>query len=141
MNDLSIGQLAKSARVSVDTIRFYEKTGLLRPAARRPSGFRQYSELDLRKLKFIRRGRLIGFSLEEIRQLLALDEDTDAEAASAVIRRTFTAIDRKIEHLNRWRCSLIELAAHGAVGAAPMRCVHGHSEDEFIESASAPSKH
>ena len=106
MQALSIGRLAKLANVSIDTIRFYEKAGLLSPHVRRPSGFRQYSQQDLKQLRFIRRGRLLGFSLEEIGELLALD--TKQSSAASVIQQKLRVIDRKIEELRRWRDGLSE---------------------------------
>lgn len=104
MHGLSIGQLAKLANVSIDTIRFYEKAGLLVPHVRRPSGFREYSKLDLKRLRFIRCGRLLGFSLEEIGELLALD-GVQAPAVT-LVRQKLRVIDRKIEGLKRWRSCL-----------------------------------
>ena len=111
MQGLSIGQLAKLANVSIDTIRFYEKAGLLAPHGRRPSGFRQYSELDLKQLRFIRRGRSLGFSLEEIGELLALER---AEGpGSAVLTENLGIVDRKIEELQRWRSGLLQFMRDG----------------------------
>lgn len=105
MHGLSIGRLAKLANVSIDTIRFYEKAGLLAPHVRRPSGFREYSLIGLKQLTFIRRGRLLGFSLEEIGELLTLKGGQ--APASDVIRRQLGMIDRKIEELTRWRRDLL----------------------------------
>lgn len=133
MHGLSIGQLAKTANVSIDTIRFYEKTGLLRPCARRPSGFREYSELDLRQLKFIRRGRLLGFSLEEIGQLLALDGG-ETSAASALIQQQLRVIDRKIEELQHWRGSLLEFIEPRVVSGAQRHSILDGFTDKAAES-------
>jgi len=107
MPGLAIGKLAKLANVSIDTIRFYEKAGLLSPNVRRPSGFRQYSEIDLRQLRFIRRGRQLGFSLEEIRALLALEPTTAGD--SSVIAQQMRVVDRRIEDLTKWRRGLLQL--------------------------------
>ena len=101
MHTLSIGRLAKLANVSIDTIRFYEKAGLLAPCVRRPSGFREYSQVDLKQLRFIRCGRLLGFSLEEIGELLALDGSQ--APAMRLIRQHVRVIDGKIEALKCWR--------------------------------------
>ena len=106
MQALSIGRLAKLANVSIDTIRFYEKAGLLAPHVRRPSGFREYSQLDLKQLRFIRRGRLLGFSLEEIGELLALESGQGS--ATSVVQQKLRVIDRKIDELKRWRTCLVE---------------------------------
>lgn len=103
MNGLSIGQLAKAAQVSVHTIRFYEKSGLLPHPSRRPSGFREYSELGLRRLRFIRQARSLGFSLEEIAELLAIEGQGSGPLS---IERQLVVVDRKIAKLNRWRLAL-----------------------------------
>lgn len=133
MHGFSIGQLAKSANVSIDTIRFYEKTGLLRPYIRRPSGYREYSELDLRQLKFIRCGRLLGFSLEEIGELLALDVG-QATASSVIIQQKLQVIDRKIEELQRWRSSLLEFTELCAGSSAERHSILDYFTDEAADS-------
>jgi DNA-binding transcriptional MerR regulator len=107
MQGFSIGRLAKLASVSIDTIRFYEKAGVLSPNVRRPSGFRQYSDVDLRQLRFIRRGRQLGFSLEEIRALLTLELTSASD--SSVVAQQLRVIDRKIEDLTKWRRGLLQL--------------------------------
>lgn len=109
MQGLSIGKLARGANVSIDTIRFYEKSGLLPRPARLPSGFRKYSSRDLQQLRFIRRGRELGLSLHDIGELLALDEERDAVAVGATIDRQLQAMDRKLERLRRWRECLLAL--------------------------------
>jgi len=110
MQGFSIGKLARSANVSIDTIRFYEKSGLLPPPERLPSGFRKYTSADLRRLKFVRRGRELGLSLPDIGELLALEEQGDSVAAGESIHRQLRMLDRKLEELERWRDSLKTLA-------------------------------
>lgn len=122
MHGLSIGKLARAANVSIDTIRFYEKSGLLPQPARRPSGFREYSELDLRQLTFVRRARLLGFPLEEIVELLKLDDDRNSAIASRVIEQKLSVIDRKIVELQHWRSSLRELM-HDHADRTPARSI------------------
>lgn len=127
MQGLSIGQLAKLANVSIDTIRFYEKAGLLPPHVRRPSGFREYSELDLKQLRFIRRGRLLGFSLEEIGELLALDR-VEGPAASVVAEK-LRIIDRKIGELQRWRTCLLQFMSEDKPPDGGPRSILDHFSD------------
>ncbi len=74
-----IGELARSARVSVQTVRYYERQKLLLPAGRKESGYRVYDERALKRLKFIRRAKELGFTLREIKGLL----DLKVESASA----------------------------------------------------------
>lgn len=118
MHPLSIGKLARAARVSIDTIRFYERTGLLPQPARRPSGFREYSELDLRQLRFIRSARVLGFSLDEIAELLALENVMNGAAAPHQIEHKLAVIDGRIRVLQQWRSSLAALVQHPA-GRSP----------------------
>jgi MerR family copper efflux transcriptional regulator len=72
---LTIGRIAQSAGVAIDTIRFYEREGLLPAPKRRPSGYREYDESAVSRLRFIRRAKDLGFTLEEIRELFALSAD------------------------------------------------------------------
>lgn len=109
MRALSIGRLARAAKVSVDTIRFYEKCGLLPQPARRPSGFREYSSVDLQHLNFVRRARSIGFSLEEIRDLLCVTHERDRLRLSSLLKEKRSDIEARISELQQWRAALDEL--------------------------------
>src|ERR687885_2847805 len=81
MAALTIGQIARRAGVGVETVRFYERQGLLEEPARKESGYRQYAEEVVARLRFIRRAKRLGFSLKEITDLLALRLDPEATAA------------------------------------------------------------
>ncbi|MEO7323574.1 MAG: MerR family transcriptional regulator, partial [Dokdonella sp.] len=72
MSGFTIGEIAKRAGVGIDTVRYYERSDLLPRPTRRASGYREYEVSDVRRLRFIRRAKEIGFSLDEIRDLLAL---------------------------------------------------------------------
>ena len=74
-NNLRIGELACRAGLSTDTVRYYERLGLLRTPHRMANGYRQYGAADLRRLQFIRRAKLLGLSLDEIRSLLHIAEE------------------------------------------------------------------
>jgi len=69
---MQIGELARTAGVNIQTIRFYERGKLLPSPARKPSGYRVYGEADLRRLRFIRQAKALGFSLQEIREILRM---------------------------------------------------------------------
>jgi len=103
MHSMSIGKLAKAAGVSVDTIRFYEKSGVLAAPIRKPSGFREYSERDLDCLRFVRRARGLGFSIPHIQQILSLDLEAVSEQTTAILKSHIQTVDRKIAELQRWR--------------------------------------
>jgi MerR family copper efflux transcriptional regulator len=83
---LSIGSLAKQVGVKIDTIRYYEREGLLPEPARRASGYRSYGQGTVTQLRFIRRAKDLGFTLEEIRDLIALSNDRH-QGVSAVKKR------------------------------------------------------
>src|SRR3981189_3863941 len=77
MEAVGIGQLAKRGGVGIDTVRYYERNGLLAPRTRLASGYRRYSELELARLRFIRRAQALGFTLKEIKELLSLSAQRD----------------------------------------------------------------
>ena len=77
MQPLGIGQLAKRGGVRIDTVRYYERNGLLTPRTRLASGYRRYGELELARPRFIRRAQALGFSLKEVKELLALSAQKD----------------------------------------------------------------
>lgn len=114
MRGLSIGKLAKAAKVSIYTIRFYEKSGLLPRPARRPSGFREYSELDLLQLQFVRQARSLGFSIEEIAGLLSLETEQDDLVLRDAVESKLKLIDRKMAQLTSWRLALEEMRKNPA---------------------------
>jgi len=105
---LTISRLATAGGVGVETIRFYQRKGLL-PTPPRGGGFRTYGSEDLRRLRFIRQAQAAGFTLEEIRELLELDESHDRARARELARQRIEALDAKIAELQRARDALIEL--------------------------------
>lgn len=114
---MKIGEIARASGVSQRMIRHYEKIGLIKPAARRDSGYRDYDERDSHRLKFIARARDLGFSTEEIRQLLALWNDrarASADVKALALSRA-AELRRKETELSEMRKSLEHLAArcHG----------------------------
>jgi MerR family transcriptional regulator, copper efflux regulator len=105
---MRIGQLAAEAGVNAQTLRYYERRGLLGAARRTASGFREYGPNAVRQVRFIRRAQDLGFTLEEIRDLLALWADS-AKSCSAVERRasaTLQRIEAKIADLRQMNDAL-----------------------------------
>jgi Cu(I)-responsive transcriptional regulator len=123
---LSIGRLARASGIGVETLRYYERRGLLAPAGRTAAGYRRYRPDAVRRLRFIRRAQALGFSLDEIRELLALNDQPDADAGrvKAIAREKLADIERRIEDLQRMRQSLEALAGrcpgHGPTAACPI---------------------
>jgi MerR family copper efflux transcriptional regulator len=116
MQSMSIGQLAKNAKVGVDTVRFYEKHGLLPKPQRKASGYRQYSADDARRLVFIRRAKELGFALADIGELLKLrgcgdKSSRSVERVRAVAKGKLQTVEAKIAELERMRDVLKDLVS------------------------------
>ena len=114
---MKIGQVAKACGVSQRMIRHYEKIGLIPPAGRRESGYRDYDQRDLHTIRFVGRARDLGFSIDEIGRLLALWNDRGRASADVKALATAKAAElkRKARALDEMRRSLEHLAAscHG----------------------------
>jgi MerR family transcriptional regulator, mercuric resistance operon regulatory protein len=107
-NSDTIGGLAKAAGVGVETVRYYQRRGLLPEPARPPGEVRRYGEQDVRRLRFIRSAQAAGFTLNEIGELLALDAADDRARALAQAR--VAALDARIAQLQEARDALAGLA-------------------------------
>ena len=112
---MQIGQISKRTGVSVDTIRFYERNGLLAPLSRSQGGFRLFSANDLSTLQFIRGLQNLGFSLNEVREFLSL-RTNDLRACSEVRKM----LDRKLKDIHSKRVSLVNL--ENELRAAVRKC-------------------
>lgn len=110
---MRIGELARRTGVTVATIRWYEKAGLIDAPARSASNYRDYDDASLARLSFIKRGRDLGFSLEQIVELMALARDRDGDCAEVdvIARAHLATIDRKIGALTSLRRELDGLIA------------------------------
>lgn len=118
----TIGKLAAAGGVGVETIRFYQRRGLLQTPARE-AGIRRYSSEDLRRLWFIKQAQAAGFTLQEIRELLDLDAGEDRTRARNLAEARITALDRTITELKSARDALQRLAAEcgdGTKGPCPI---------------------
>jgi MerR family copper efflux transcriptional regulator len=126
MKPLTIGEVASRAGIGVETIRFYERRGLLSEPARNPSGYRQYQEEDIARLFFIKRAKGLGFTLKEVKELLSLR--LDPVAACAEVQRRAEAkigdIEAKLKSLERMKKALVKLVAtcqgHGETSNCPI---------------------
>jgi MerR family transcriptional regulator, copper efflux regulator len=126
METLSIGQVARRAGVGVETVRFYEREGLLEEPPRRASGYRQYSEEVVARLRFIKRAQQLGFSLKEISELLLLrvDAQTPCEEVRQHTEAKIAEVERKMVELQRMRQALLQVhslcTGPGPTSACPM---------------------
>jgi MerR family mercuric resistance operon transcriptional regulator len=119
---LTIGEFAAAGGVGVETIRFYQRKGLLE-APERAGGIRHYGREDVRRLRFIRQAQTAGFTLEEIRELLELDAGEDRSRARELAKTRIEALEAKIADLERARDALRRLAsecAQGSTGPCPI---------------------
>ncbi|MHC2000764.1 Cu(I)-responsive transcriptional regulator [Methylobacterium sp. CM6241] len=118
---VTIGEAAKATGVSAKMIRYYEETGLLPPADRTASGYRLYAENDLHTLRFVRRSRDLGFSVEDFAGLLALWQDRGRASAQvkALAVHHLTDLRRRIAELEAMARTLTSLADHCSGDSRP----------------------
>ena len=135
MTGMTIAGLAREGDVGVETIRYYQRRGLL-DTPDRPinsgsgGGIRRYGPEDVRRLRFIRSAQGAGFTLEQIGELLALDATYDRARARELASERITVLDAKIEELERVRASLRHLAhecGNGSAGPCPILAAFDHA--------------
>ena len=124
MNPIGIGALAKRAGVGIDTVRYYERNGLLAPKVRLASGYRRYGDVELARLRFIRRAQALGFSLKEVQELLALSSRRDVARVKRAAQQKLADVENRIAELERIRDGLATLIAacpgHGRTADCPI---------------------
>ena len=110
---MTIGRLAKRAGVNIDTIRYYERNGLIPPPMRRASGYREYTADDVERLEFVRRAKELGFALHEIAELLSLTSDrhNDMQRVKRTAEARLEQVEQKIRELQKVRRGLKTLIA------------------------------
>jgi len=122
MTGMTIGKLAAQAEVAIDTVRYYERAGLLPEPPRRESGYREYPADSVKRLRFIRRAKALGFSLPEISELLERSApQADVRKVKKAAQAKLESLDEKIAELTRVRAGLQQLLQH---------CPgHGHADE------------
>ncbi|HEY6943106.1 MerR family DNA-binding protein [Dokdonella sp.] len=133
-SSFTIGRLAAAAGVGIDTVRHYEREGLLTAPARSESGYRHYDLASATRLRFIRRARELGFSLDDIRDLLALSAD-GGHGTQGVRQRAearLADVERRIAELRRVQRGLRKLVdacpGHGPLDRCPILAALGDKE-------------
>ncbi|MFO1248408.1 MAG: MerR family transcriptional regulator [Alphaproteobacteria bacterium] len=110
MTEMTIAKLAAAAEVGVETVRYYQRRGLMPvPRAGGKSAYRQYGGADVQRLQFIRKAQAAGFTLEEIRELLSLDRSQDRARVQALAKQRLAALAQEAEELEKSRKSLDRL--------------------------------
>jgi MerR family transcriptional regulator, copper efflux regulator len=126
MKPLTIGQIAEQAGIGVETVRFYERRGLIAEPIRKASGYRQYEEEVVIRLRFIRRAKELGFTLNEIKDLLSLKLDPSTTCADVKGRaeEKIADIEAKIKSLRKMKQALSRLSkacsGRGKASACPI---------------------
>lgn len=118
---MNIGQAASATGVTAKMIRYYESIGLIKESARTDSGYRTYSPHDLHTLRFVKRARKLGFSIEQIRELLSLWQDPSraSKDVKAVAKAHVADLDKRIAELTEMRDTLSHLVKHCAGNHRP----------------------
>jgi DNA-binding transcriptional MerR regulator len=123
---LAIGELAACTGVTAETIRYYEREGVIPAAARRGAGrYRRYEARDAERLRFVRRARDLGFSLDEVRELLALaarDSGDQCENVGSIARAHLAQVNEKIAHLLALQAELTHVVGACRGGAGQPGC-------------------
>ena len=123
LGDLTIGKLAEEAGVNIETIRYYQRRGLLAEPTKPPEGYRRYPSATAKRVRFIKRAQALGFTLEEIAGLLSLDASTACAETRELAAHKLALIDAKIGELGAMRDGLTALVAKcdsGSKGACPI---------------------
>ena len=120
MTGIAIGKLAEAAATKVQTIRYYEEIGLIHPFSRSAGGHRLYAPEHVRRLKFLRHARELGFTIEAIRELLNLADKPDSSCAAAdvIARSQLEQVEIRLEKLKALKKELkrmVEECGHGRV--------------------------
>ena len=124
---LSIGQVAKAANVNVETIRYYQRRGLLTEPAKPLGGHRRYSDQEVNKLRFIKRAQVLGFTLEEIENLLRLDGANSCSDTHELAMHKLKLIETKMADLAAMRDVLTGLVTQCEIGNHQGECPSIHA--------------
>ena len=119
---ITIGKVAAAAGVNVETIRFYQRRGLLAEPPKTPGGFRHYDNATITRLRFIKRAQALGFSLEEVIGLLALEQSNACGPTHNAAVRKLQLVEERINDLKRIRSTLKNLVQQCEAGPGAVCC-------------------
>lgn len=142
MQALTISKLAQAAGVNVETIRFYQRRGLLSEPARPPGGIRRYAQHDVARVLFIKAAQRIGFTLDEIAQLLQLDDGTHCAEARAIAERKLADVRDRLADLQRIEAALAKLVGRCARRRGKPSCpLIAALQPHVADEAESPALH
>ena len=122
MNQLTISRMAQEAEVNLETIRFYQRKGLMTAPERPHGGIRRYGVADIARVRFIKSAQRVGFTLEEIAQLLKLDDGEHCGEAREIANSKLGIIRRRVVDLQRMEIALAELVEQCKAGRGKVTC-------------------
>lgn len=120
--NLTIGALAEAAAVNVETIRFYQRKGLMRAPRRAPGSIRRYGATDLARVRFIKSAQRLGFSLDEVAELLRLEDGASCNAARRLAERKLHDVRARLADLQRIESVLDRLVGRCASARGAVKC-------------------
>lgn len=122
MQTTTISGLARAAGVNVETIRFYQRRGLLAEPDKPLGGIRRYGETEIARVLFIKAAQRIGFTLDEVAQLLQLDDGTRCSEARAIAERKLADVRQRLQDLQRIEAVLAQLVDRCAASRTKVSC-------------------
>ena len=120
--NLTIGRLAESAEVNVETVRYYQRRGLVREPTRPIGSVRRYSDDDVKRIRFIKRAQHLGFTLEEITSLLKLEDGRSCRETERLAQQKLVLVEARIADMERLRKTLRELIGRCELGRGRITC-------------------
>ena len=119
---LTIGRLAESAQVNVETVRYYQRRGLMREPARPTGSVRRYMNDDVKRIRFIKRAQQLGFTLDEIANLLKLEDGRSCRETEQLAQQKLSLVEARITDLQRLRKTLRDLIGRCESGRGRITC-------------------
>ena len=122
MGNLTIGQVAKAADVNVETVRYYQRLCMVSEPVKPLGGIRYYDDTTVARLRFIKRSQRLGFTLEEIRKLLLLEDDQNCRETRLLAEKKLVLVEERLADLTRMKKLLKELIGECHSGKRPRAC-------------------
>lgn len=140
---LTIGKVAAAASVNVETIRFYQRRGLLAEPPKTHGGFRYYDDATVARVRFVKRAQALGFSLEEVVGLLALEQSSACGPTHDAAIRKLQLVEERIADLQRIRLTLKNLVQQCESGPSTVSCpiIESLAHNACIGSSTVPTRH
>jgi MerR family transcriptional regulator, mercuric resistance operon regulatory protein len=140
MDHLTIGQVAAKAGVHKETIRYYQGLGLVEEPVRQPRSVRRYGDATVARLHFIKRAQQLGFTLDEVKRLLLLEDGQNCGETRKLAEQKLALIRERIADLDRMRRVLEGLVTECERGGRPRRCPIISTLSEGLQAPSASRK-